>query len=596
MKRLEKYFHCFDWLIQSFLKANKTRQTSKLDNSNSKLMDEDAIIHDEELSSWIALKVSRELRLEGNNVTLGRKLIRLALKSTSRSDFRDQALDYGKLSKDLTNEIHHKTHQRVKSVKMQQQGNHNHSNYSSAEQLRLGTDNLPGGLVIPKKQRQPSSSLQKSKLGLQEAARTSSLRSTMTSRDRHEDPKRARRNDRSQSRRNPTHEEEWEKPERLQSSSRYEDTRKHQDHRDRRSDSYRSRYEDRRDSNHHRPSRSRSKGNRSESPAHGNNRHSRQNADHQDRIHRSTEDHHAPQIRYDDEVEEAFDRHFYLQDEEDPREYEDHYFLGSKEKFREFESKLERSKARGDMKVKHQSARKSALNADQEAWETNRLLTSGVVAETNVATEFNDEVESRVQIMVHNTKPPFLDGRVTFTTQLEMVSTVRDSTSDMAICAKKGSQLVLEVREERERSKMRKRFWEVGGSHMGNVLGVAKEEEADDNEEENRSLITSTSTAKEGQHMDDDETKDETKPGYNYKASSQFSSHMTKQKAVSQFAKSRTMTQQRQFLPIFQCRDELCQVIRDNQIIVIVGETGSGKTTQLTQVSDIQKIFRRKRY
>ena len=30
-------------------------------------------------------------------------------------------------------------------------------------------------------------------------------------------------------------------------------------------------------------------------------------------------------------------------------------------------------------------------------------------------------------------------------------------------------------------------------------------------------------------------------------------------------------------------RDELLTVIRDNRIVIIVGETGSGKTTQLTQ-------------
>lgn len=34
---------------------------------------------------------------------------------------------------------------------------------------------------------------------------------------------------------------------------------------------------------------------------------------------------------------------------------------------------------------------------------------------------------------------------------------------------------------------------------------------------------------------------------------------------------------------IYQIRKELMKVIADNNIVVIVGETGSGKTTQLTQ-------------
>ncbi len=43
------------------------------------------------------------------------------------------------------------------------------------------------------------------------------------------------------------------------------------------------------------------------------------------------------------------------------------------------------------------------------------------------------------------------------------------------------------------------------------------------------------------------------------------------------------MKEQREYLPIFACRKELMQVIHDNSIIIIVGETGSGKTTQMTQ-------------
>lgn len=47
--------------------------------------------------------------------------------------------------------------------------------------------------------------------------------------------------------------------------------------------------------------------------------------------------------------------------------------------------------------------------------------------------------------------------------------------------------------------------------------------------------------------------------------------------------KTKVIKQQRQSLPSFACREELMKVIRDNQIVVVVGETGSGKTTQLTQ-------------
>ena len=41
------------------------------------------------------------------------------------------------------------------------------------------------------------------------------------------------------------------------------------------------------------------------------------------------------------------------------------------------------------------------------------------------------------------------------------------------------------------------------------------------------------------------------------------------------------MAEQRRFLPVYGVREELLSVIRENQVVVVVGETGSGKTTQV---------------
>ena len=53
--------------------------------------------------------------------------------------------------------------------------------------------------------------------------------------------------------------------------------------------------------------------------------------------------------------------------------------------------------------------------------------------------------------------------------------------------------------------------------------------------------------------------------------------------ACSDFSKKKTLKEQQQYLPIFASRSELLTIIRDNSVVVIVGETGSGKTTQLAQ-------------
>lgn len=44
-----------------------------------------------------------------------------------------------------------------------------------------------------------------------------------------------------------------------------------------------------------------------------------------------------------------------------------------------------------------------------------------------------------------------------------------------------------------------------------------------------------------------------------------------------------SLMEQRQSLPIYQFKDELSKAVADNQILIVIGETGSGKTTQITQ-------------
>lgn len=46
---------------------------------------------------------------------------------------------------------------------------------------------------------------------------------------------------------------------------------------------------------------------------------------------------------------------------------------------------------------------------------------------------------------------------------------------------------------------------------------------------------------------------------------------------------SRSIKEQRESLPIYKFRDQIIQAINDNQMLVVIGETGSGKTTQMTQ-------------
>lgn len=52
--------------------------------------------------------------------------------------------------------------------------------------------------------------------------------------------------------------------------------------------------------------------------------------------------------------------------------------------------------------------------------------------------------------------------------------------------------------------------------------------------------------------------------------------------SVSAFAMEKTLKEQREYLPVFAARQSILNVIRDNIVVIIVGETGSGKTIKKT--------------
>lgn len=90
---------------------------------------------------------------------------------------------------------------------------------------------------------------------------------------------------------------------------------------------------------------------------------------------------------------------------------------------------------------------------------------------SQVDTDFSNDNDVRAILIVHDTKPPFLDGRVSYTKQAQAVLPLRDPTSDMAVIARNGSHLVKEVREKKEKNKSRARFWEMAGSKIGKITG-----------------------------------------------------------------------------------------------------------------------------
>lgn len=203
------------------------------------------------------------------------------------------------------------------------------------------------------------------------------------------------------------------------------------------------------------------------------------------------------------------------------------------------------------------SMRAQQKQKDVDAWETNRMLQSGVAQRRHYDDDFEDDEESmRVHILVHDLKPPFLDGKTVFTKQIDPVPAVRDPQSDMAVFSRRGSRVVKEKRQQKERQKHAQEATSSKGTTLGNIMGV-KEDDADS-----------------AAPMPEEEER---------KGGSKFAQHLSKQEGASAFSKSKTLREQRQYLPAFAVREDLLRVIRDNQVVIVVGQTGSGKTTQLTQ-------------
>lgn len=257
-------------------------------------------------------------------------------------------------------------------------------------------------------------------------------------------------------------------------------------------------------------------------------------------------------LNEDDLIE---DREWYDREEDDAVDLVHNPFLEMEDSremsvHRKFKAHTSSTEQRKKMNI-----REAAYNQDNERWETNRLITSGIARRSAEQAGFRPELdddhqEQQVFLMVHEKLAPFLSSYKSSTgnsaTFSGPVQPVKDATSDIAVLARKGSRIVHEARERRERTRLM-RSLEGADTTLGRLTGVTEKHETD--------LMAKTTL----------ETRLDSMP--------------------SELAAEppRSIKQQRESLPVFACRDSVLRLLRENPVIIVVGETGSGKTTQLTQ-------------
>lgn len=203
-----------------------------------------------------------------------------------------------------------------------------------------------------------------------------------------------------------------------------------------------------------------------------------------------------------------------------------------------------------------------------ERWEIKQLIASGAISREaypdieeydNAAVNENGEIEEEedVDIEITEQEPPFLRGQTAQSLELSPIRIVKQPEGSLNRAAMSGESLARErkeLRQQEAQEKAAQRAAEVDLSAQWNDPMAAQRTFASD-------LKSQPSS--------------EPMPEWKRIATG-------KEQALGPRT-NLSIKEQRESLPVFTLRAKLLEAIKANQILIVIGETGSGKTTQLTQ-------------
>lgn len=202
-----------------------------------------------------------------------------------------------------------------------------------------------------------------------------------------------------------------------------------------------------------------------------------------------------------------------------------------------------------------------------EKWELQQMMAANVVDKSELP-DFNDDTgllhredddEEDIEIEMVEEEAPFLKGQGRMLNNLSPVRIVKNPDGSLAQAAMMQGALSKERREQK--------MIERQAQDNEIPTGMAKNWN-DPVPEKNVNDQPNAGPSKPGIPADMPEWKKSVIGG-----------------SKGSYGRKTTMSilEQRQSLPIYKLKDELVKAISDNQVLVVVGETGSGKTTQMTQ-------------
>jgi len=210
-----------------------------------------------------------------------------------------------------------------------------------------------------------------------------------------------------------------------------------------------------------------------------------------------------------------------------------------------------------------------------ERWEIKQLIASGAISAQDypdIDEEYNAtlngqgdfEEEEDIDIEVREEEPPFLAGQTKQSLELSPIRVVKAPEGSLNRAAQAGTALAKERRD-------------------------LKQQEAADKAAEEASKVDLAAQWQDPM-INPEQRKFASELRQAQQQTSRAIAAVPEWKRATQskdqsFGRRTTMTikQQRESLPVFKFRKELLEAIAHHQLLIVVGDTGSGKTTQLTQ-------------
>ncbi|GIX64202.1 pre-mRNA-splicing factor ATP-dependent RNA helicase, putative [Babesia caballi] len=209
--------------------------------------------------------------------------------------------------------------------------------------------------------------------------------------------------------------------------------------------------------------------------------------------------------------------------------------------------------------------RKRRMMTDLERWEQQQLLNSGVLTkDERLGMNMNAQeevVEEEIEIEINEACPTFLKGQTRRSgIELSPIKIVSNPEGSLARAIATSSTI---AKERREAERAQEDSVIRAGRGNANAESLAGRQGENSTAQFMRELQSANRMQRRGAES---RGRSEANSG-----------HGSKGGAV------KSIQEQRESLPIFSLRDDLLQAVKENDILIVVGETGSGKSTQIPQ-------------